>query len=174
MIIRIRIIAICLIFSGAALAALFCSGRLVMNTTYSVPVGLWWRVDETLQCGDTVRVPIAAFKSTGWMPERYWRKNGWGESRDFLKHVAGLSGDLVEPDSSGLLRVAGKVIANSAPLSFDKAGRPLSTFPLPVRLASDEVWLLSDSPRGFDSRYLGPAKREQCHKVKPILTWSKR
>ena len=174
MIIRIRIIAICLIFSGAALAALFCSGRLVLNTTYSVPVGLWWRVDEPLQGGDTVRVPIAAFKSTGWMPERYWRKNGWGESRDFLKHVAGLSGDLVETDSSGLLRVAGKVIKNSAPLSFDKAGRPLSTFPLPVRLASDEVWLLSDSPRGFDSRYLGPAKREQCHKVKPILTWSNR
>ena len=65
MIIRIRIIAICLIFSGAALAALFCSGRLVLNTTYSIPVGLWWRVDEPLQGGDTVRVPIAAFKSTG-------------------------------------------------------------------------------------------------------------
>ena len=37
MIIRIRIIAICLIFSGAALAALFCSGRLVLNTTYIAP-----------------------------------------------------------------------------------------------------------------------------------------
>ena len=122
MIIRIRIIAICLIFSGAALAALFCSGRLVLNTTYSIPVGLWWRVDEPLQGGDTVRVPIAAFRSTGWMPERYWRKNGWGESRDFLKHVAGLSGDLVEPDSSGLLRVAGKVIKKQCP-SVIRQGR---------------------------------------------------
>ena len=54
---------------GAALAALFCFGRLVMNTTHSVPVGLWWRVDETLQRGDTVRVPIADFKSTDWMPK---------------------------------------------------------------------------------------------------------
>ena len=69
MIMRIRIIAICIIFTGAALAALFCSGRLVLNTTYSVPVGLWWRVDETLQRGDTVRVPIADFKSTDWMPK---------------------------------------------------------------------------------------------------------
>ena len=69
MIIRIRIIAICLIFSGAALAALFCFGRLVMNTTHSVPVGLWWRVDETLQRGDIIRVPIADFKSTNWMPK---------------------------------------------------------------------------------------------------------
>ena len=64
-----RRIAVLILLVGAALAALFCSGRLVLNTTYSVPVGLWWRVDETLQRGDTVRVPIADFKSTDWMPE---------------------------------------------------------------------------------------------------------
>ena len=64
-----RRIAALILLVGAALAALFCSGRLVLNTTYSVHVGLWWRVDETLQRGDTVRVPIADFKSTDWMPE---------------------------------------------------------------------------------------------------------
>ena len=157
--------AVLLLVLWAILAALFCSGRLILNTTGSVPRGLWWVSGGRIQRGDTVTVPISAFRSTSWVPEAYWRKNAWGKTKAFLKRVAGLPGDSVEAGEYGLIRVAGEVVPNSAPLSADRTGRPLKAFQLPVPLASDEVWLLSDSPRGFDSRYLGPAWIEDCHKA---------
>lgn len=163
--------ALLIILLGAALASLFCSGKLILNTTASVPVGLWWQVDGPLNIGDVVRVPVETFKSTDWVPEEYWRKNAWGRNKAFLKRVAGLPGDLIEAGEYGLLRINGCIIHNSAPLSEDRAGRPLKAFPLPIRLASDEVWLLSDSPRGFDSRYLGPAELKNLHKVMPMKTF---
>ena len=157
--------AVLLFVLWAILAALFCSGRLILNTTCSVPRGLWWVSGGRIQRGDTVTVPFSAFRSTSWVPEIYWRKNAWGTPKAFLKRVAGLPGDMVEAGEYGLIRVAGEVIPNSAPLSADRAGRSLRAFQLPVVLASDEIWLLSDSPRGFDSRYLGPARIEECQKA---------
>ena len=163
--------AVLLLVLWAILAALFCSGRLILNTTGSVPRGLWWVSGGRIQRGDTVTVPISAFRSTSWVPEAYWRKNAWGKPKSFLKRVAGLPGDTVEAGEYGLIRVAGEVIPNSAPLSADRAGRPLKAFQLPVVLASNEIWLLSDSPRGFDSRYLGPAWIEECHKAVPLAVF---
>ena len=162
---RERKAVICILVVGAAIAALFSSGRLILNTTASVPIGLWWRVDGPLNLGDVVRVPIEAFKATDWVPEVYWRKNAWGDQKAFLKRVAGLPGDIIETGEYGLLCINGQLIPNSAPLSADRAGRPLKAYSLPVRLESDELWLLSDSPRGFDSRYLGAAKLEKCNKI---------
>ena len=167
---RERNAAICILILGAAIAALFSSGRLILNTTASVPIGLWWRVDGPLNLGDVVRVPIEAFKATDWVPEEKKKKNAWGNHKAFLKRVAGLPGDLIEVGDYGLLRINGHIIPNSAPLSADRAGRPLKAYPLPVRLESDELWLLSDSPRGFDSRYLGPVKYEKCNKL-VLLPW---
>lgn len=157
--------ALSIILLGAALAALFCSGKLILNTTASVPMGLWWRVGGSLNIGDVVRAPVEAFKATDWAPEVYWRKNAWGHNKAFLKRVAGLPGYLIEAGEYGLLCINGQLIPNSAPLSADRAGRPLKAYSLPVRLESDELWLLSDSPRGFDSRYLGAAKLEKCNKI---------
>ena len=162
--------ALSVIFLGAALAALFCSGKLILNTTASVPIGLWWRIDGPLTLGDVVRVPIEAFKATDWVPEVYWRKNAWGRPKAFLKRVAGLPGNIIEAGEYGLLRINGHLISNSAPLSADRAGRPLKAYPLPLQLESDEIWLLSDSPRGFDSRYLGPAQLPKNHKFIPLVT----
>ena len=163
--------AVLLLVLWAILAALSCSGRLILNTTGSVPRGLWWVSGGRIQRGDTVTVPISAFRSTSWVPEAYWRKNAWGKPKAFLKRVAGLPGDTVEAGENGLIRIAGEVVSNSAPLSADRAGRPLKAFQLPVVLASDEVWLLSDSHRGFDSRYLGPAGIEECQKTVPLAVF---
>ena len=163
--------AVLLLVLWAVIAALFCSGHLILNTTGSVPRGLWWVFGGRLQRGDIVCVPISAFRSTSWVPEVYWRKNAWGKPKAFLKRVAGLPGDTVEAGENGLIRIAGEVVSNSAPLSADRAGRPLKAFQLPVVLASDEVWLLSDSHRGFDSRYLGPAGIEECQKTVPLAVF---
>ena len=125
-----------LIIFWASIAALFCSGHLILNTTGSVPRGLWWVYGGQLHRGDIVTVPISAFRSTSWVPEAYWRKNAWDKPKAFLKRVAGLPGDTVEAVKYGLIRVAGEVIPNSALLSADRAGRILKAFQLPVTLAA--------------------------------------
>ena len=166
---RLRKTAVLLLVLWVVIFALFCSAHLILNTTGSVHRGLWWRSCGPLRYGDVVVVPTSAFRSTSWVPENYWRKNAWGKPKAFLKRVAGLPGDVVGTWQNGPIHVNGGIISNSAPLSADRAGRPLKAFHLPVILASDEVWLLSDSPRGFDSRYLGPARIEECQKAIPIL-----
>ena len=168
---RVRKAAALLIVLWAVIAALFCSGHLILNTTGSVPRGLWWVSGGRLQRGNIVCVPISAFRTASWVPEDYWHRNAWGKPKAFLKRVAGLPGDAVETWQDGPIRVNDGIIPNSAPLSADKAGRPLKAFHLPVVLTSDEVWLLSDSPRGFDSRYLGPARFNKCQKAIPLFVF---
>ena len=163
--------AIIVILVGSILAALICSECFILNTTASVPRGLWLKLDTLPQKGDFVQVPIHAFTSTDWVPHEYFRLNMWGKRKPFIKLVAGLQGDVVEQASNGLLLINGIQFPDSAPLSHDRAGRFLRAFTLPVTLASDEVWLLSDSPRGFDSRYLGTAKLSKCYKAVPLFTF---
>lgn len=163
--------ALIVIFIGSILAALICSECLILNTTASVPRGLWLKLDCLPKIGDFVQVPIEAFGSTEWVPPEYFRKNIWHKNKPFLKRVAGLHGDLIEQGDNGLILINGVPFPNSAPLSHDRAGRFLKAFQLPITLTSDEVWLMSDSPFGFDSRYLGTAKLSKCYKAVPLLTF---
>ena len=163
--------ALIIILIGAIISALICSECLILNTTASVPRGLWLKVDGLPKKGDFVQVPIDAFSSTEWVPHDYFRKNIGGKNKPFLKKVVGLHGDRITLGNNGLIFINGVPFPNSAPLSHDRAGRFLKAFTLPVTLASDEVWLLSDSPLGFDSRYLGTAKISRCYKAIPLLTF---
>ena len=135
--------ALLVILAGSVLAALISSDCFILNTTASVPSGLWLKLNSTPSIGDFVQVPIEAF--------------------------AGLHGDLIEQGDNGLILINGVPFPNSALLSHDRAGRFLKPFQLPITLTSDEVWLMSDSPFGFDSRYLGTAKLSKCHKAIPLL-----
>ena len=163
--------ALIIILIGSVLGAFICSECLILNTTASVPRGLWLKLDTLPQKGDFVQVPIDAFSSTEWVPPEYFRKNMWGKNKPFLKKIAGIHGDTIEQSNNGLILINGVPFPDSAPRSHDRAGRFLRAFPLPVTLASDEVWLLSDSPFGFDSRYLGTAKLSRCYKAVPLLTF---
>ncbi len=163
--------ALFVILVGSALAALICSECFILNTTASVPRGLWLKLDTIPQKGDFVLVPIDAFSSTEWVPPDYFRKNMWGKRKPFLKLVAGSQGDNIDLGDNGLILINGTPFQNSKPLSHDRAGRPLRAFNLPITLASDEIWLLSESPFGFDSRYLGTANIFRCYKAVPILTF---
>lgn len=163
--------ALIVMLVGAILAALTSSDCFILNTTASVPRGLWLKLDCLPKIGDFVQVPIHAFSSTEWVPHEYFRKNMWGKNKPFLKKVAGLHGDLVEQGEDGLILINGVPFPNSAPRSHDRDGRFLRAFLLPITLTSDEVWLMSDSPFGFDSRYLGAAKLSKCHKAVPLFTF---
>src|SRR5581483_3260069 len=53
-------------------------------------------------------------------------------------------------------------------------GRALRPFPFGVyRVAAGEVWVMSNHPRGLDSRYFGPVPAASIiSRLKPLLTWS--
>ena len=121
--------------------------------------------------GDFVQVPIDAFSSTEWVPPDYFMKNMWGKPKPFLKLVARSHGDTIELGNNGLILINGVPFHNNALFSHDRAEQPLRAFQLPIILASDEIWLLSESPFGFDSRYLETANIFKCYKAIPLLTF---
>lgn len=163
--------ALIVLLVGSILAALIYSECFILNTTASVPRGIWLKLDTLPQKGDFVLVPIDAFSSTEWVPPDYFRLNMWGKRKPFLKLVAGSHGDNIELGDNALILINGVPFPNSKPISHDRVGRPLRAFNLPITLASDEVWLLSESPFGFDSRYLGAANIFKCYKTIPLLTF---
>ena len=55
--------ALIIILVGSILGAFICSECLILNTTASVPRGLWLKLDCLPKKGDFVQVPIEAFSS---------------------------------------------------------------------------------------------------------------
>lgn len=75
---------------------------------------------------------------------------------DGLKRVAALPGDTVVLASNGLT-INGSFWPASKPLGQDSRGRPIHHYPFGTyHVPHGQVWLLSDNPRGWDSRYFGP------------------
>lgn len=164
-----RKFALFLIILWVVIALAFSSGKFTINVTESEPLGLWFKSGGEIASGDIILVEFKYFNSIDWVPDVYPPRNNAGDPMPFIKRVAGLPGDFVERDESGLIRVNGVVMPNSALLSRDNLGNELRAFALPIRVASNEVWLLSESPIGFDSRYLGTAKLDKCVKLKPLI-----
>ncbi|MBR0045165.1 MAG: S26 family signal peptidase, partial [Synergistaceae bacterium] len=149
------------------------SGLFTFNISSSVPLGLWLRLsNKNIKIGDIVEINFEDFiYNNDWVPEAYYKANEVGRTAPYLKRVAGLPGDVIELGEFNLLKINNKIILNSVILSQDRAGNILSSpdYSNKIKLQDNEVWLMSDSPRGFDSRYLGPAKLNKCVKVLPIL-----
>ncbi|MBR0221765.1 MAG: S26 family signal peptidase [Synergistaceae bacterium] len=151
------------------------SGLFTFNISSSVPLGLWLRLsNKNIKIGDIVEINFEDFiYNNDWVPEAYYKANEVGRTAPYLKRVAGLPGDVIELGEFNLLKINNKIILNSLVLSQDRAGNILSSpdYSNKIKLQDNEVWLMSDSPRGFDSRYLGPAKLNKCVKVLPILIY---
>lgn len=162
--------ALIIIIMGAAIAAPFLLGLLLINISYSVPLGLWFVQPGIAQheTGCYVKLYPQNFNHFEKYTTYPFSVGPSGQLLPFIKQVGGIPGDLIEAAAEGIL-VNGSILPDSQVLSADRANRPLTPFPLPYRLKSGEVWLTSNSARGFDSRYLGPALAAECRKVKPVL-----
>jgi len=89
-----------------------------------------------------------------------------------LKPVVAKADDVVELSVRGI-SVNGVLLANTAPLSKDTKGRPLTAWPFgryPV--IPGTVWVASSyHSRSFDSRYFGPVYTTAIrHRMKAFLT----
>ena len=164
--------------AGIATLALTAGGYAAgarINTTKSIPVGLYWTNSAPVEKGAYVMFcppKLGVFddaKERGYIGAGFC-EGGYGY---MMKRVLAAKDDAVTVSDDGV-RVNGELLAYSAPLHTDKAGRAMpryqsSAYPL----GAAEVLLMSDvSGTSFDGRYFGPINRTQIKTVlRPVITW---
>ncbi len=157
------------------LSIMFRLGGLYINTTSSLPVGLYRIVDEPVSKGAYVAfcppqsevfelAVIRGYINSGDCP------GGYGQ---LLKRVHAVAGDTVVIDETGIT-VNGQCLPNSVPLSIDAYGAILPQYRFDAVLGESEYLLLSDlNPHSFDARYFGVIDRAQIvHVVRPVVTFN--
>ena len=129
-----------------------------VNTTASVPVGLYWQLQRSAGKGDRVLFCPPAeplfltalargYLSPGFCP---------GGSSALIKRVVAVGGDHVVIAPTGT-SVDGVVVPNTRQRTVDTAGRRLPAYRLDAVLSAGQVLLLSDHhAASFDGRYFGP------------------
>lgn len=167
-----------LVIGGATLLMLAASGYLAgarVNTTRSIPVGLYWTSKAPVEQGAYVQFcppELGVFdqaKARGYIGAGFCQ-GGYGY---MMKRVLAATDDVITVADEGL-RVNGELLPHSAPIQSDQAGRPLPRYQSSrYTLGSSEVLLMSDvSATSFDGRYFGPVNRSQIQAViRPVITW---
>ena len=146
-----------------------------INTSKSIPVGLYWTTNGPMDKGAYVLfcpLPSGVFNEAR---ERGYIGAGFcpGDYGYLMKQVVATESDTVTVTSEGV-RINGERWPQSMPCLADKAGRLLPRFQADgYVLGHAEVLLMSDgSPTAFDGRYFGPVSRDQLKTaIKPILIW---
>lgn len=157
---------------GAALA--FAAGARI-NTTRSIPVGLYWVSSAAVEkgayvlfCPPQVQVFDEA-RARGYIGAGFC-PGGYGY---MMKRVIAAKDDDVAVSDEGV-RVNGVLLPLSAPRAVDAGGRSLPRFQADrYTLGAAELLLMSDvSGISFDGRYFGPIPRAQVRTVvSPLITW---
>lgn len=128
-----------------------------VNVTPSEPLGLWRivGVDRVLQNGDRVFVcpPVTDVMREALM--RGYLRPGLctGGFAPLIKTVAANSGQRIE--IGGLVRIDGRPLPHSRLMPRDGQGRRMVAF-AGGAVPPGEIYLHSDFPGSFDSRYFGP------------------
>ena len=144
-----------------------------INTTDSMPVGLWLETPaHAARAGDVVLVCLPDTTAVRIGQSRGYIAPGpcpTGQET-VLKPVAAGPGDEINVSPEGVT-VNGKKVRNSAQLAHDSQGRSMPAFPAghyPV--APGELWLVSaHNPRSFDSRYFAPIQAASVRStVRPL------
>jgi conjugative transfer signal peptidase TraF len=164
--------------AGIAVLALGAAGYMAgarINTTQSIPVGMYWTSGQPVAKGSYVLFcppesnVFAVAKARGYIGTGFC-PGGYGS---MMKRVVATNGDTVSIEDDGV-RVNTVLMPLSVPLRMDKAGRPLARF-VSSRFSLDgsKVLLMSDvTGASFDSRYFGPIDRSQIKTViLPVITW---
>ena len=166
------------VVGGAALAgaALAYAAGARINTTRSIPVGLYWTspgaaVEKgayVFFCPPQARVFDEA-RARGYIGAGFC-PGGYGY---MMKRVLAARGDDVAVAEEGV-RVNGALLPFSAPKAVDAGGRALPRFRADrTTLGAADVLLMSDvSGTSFDGRYFGPIDRSHIVTVvSPVITW---
>jgi conjugative transfer signal peptidase TraF len=146
-----------------------------VNTTKSIPLGLYWTSSAPLEKGAYVIFCPPNASVFDEAKERGYIAAGFcaGHYGYIIKRILAGKDDVVVVTDEGV-RVNGRLLSLSAPFKTDKAGRPMPRYQSNAfTLGASEVLLMSDvSGISFDGRYFGPLSRSQIKSViRPVLTW---
>lgn len=160
---------------GSALAGVasgFMGARI--NTTKSIPVGLYWTASEAVRPGNYVMFCPPQSEAFHLARTRRYIDAGScpGNYGFMMKRVFAVGGDRVEITANGVT-VNGLEVPNSRPLLQDGEGQSLPQIRGAFVLSSSDVLLMSGtSSTSFDARYFGLVKRIQIESViRPVFTW---
>lgn len=133
-----------------------------VQSTNSVPRGIYWRASKSFSVGDFVEVCPSEQALLQLALDRGYMVEGRCLSgvRPLIKKVVATSGDEVGFLDSGVL-VNGRRVPGSTPQRQDSLGRDLERFRGYQMLGPGDVVLLGTSRLSFDSRYFGPVSREE-------------
>jgi len=146
-----------------------------INTTRSIPVGLYWSSNVPTSKGTYVMFCPPASKAFDEAVRRGYIgigncPGGYGY---MMKQILAAKGDVISVGEEGV-RVNGELLPNSVPHEADNLNRPLPHYRTEHHiLGTSEVLLMSDgSATSFDARYFGPIPHSQIRTViHPIFTW---
>lgn len=156
-----------------ALGFMCFAAGLRVNTTRSIPVGLYRIVDEPVGKGAYVIFCPPQLPLFGEARERGYIPAGFcpGDYGFMMKRVLAMGGDVVTSMDEGL-SVNGELLPASVPLKTDKAGKAMPRYPFSdYTLGNSELLLMSDvSATSFDGRYFGPVNLPQIRGViRPVI-----
>ena len=157
------------ILAGVCLSGAWMPAKLgyCLNITPSEPVGIYQRVAGGPQRGALVLLNQPR-DSAASILGRYLPAN-----IPLIKRIAAISGDVVQAGADGVY-VNGRLWPDSVPLTHDQEGRSLRPYLFGVyRVAASRLWVMSNHPRGLDSRYFGPVPASSViSRLAPLATWS--
>lgn len=163
------------IFSVIGITQLFDIAGLRINTSPSLPVGIYITTSdpnaalvEFCPANPYAQLAIVrGYRSAG---------NCRDGAAPLLKPVIARSGDIIDVSQSGIT-VNGTPIPNTAPIKADTSGRQLVPWRAGRYLAqAGDVWVASSfNRRSFDSRYFGPIPTSAIrNRLLPLITVGKR
>ena len=150
-----------------ALATLSYVAGARINTTRSIPIGLYWVSDTEAKIGAYVLFCPPDIDAMAMAQQRGYISAGFcpGDYGYLMKRISTVGGDTVTIDSRGVA-VNGQLLPFSRPRAVDAAGRPLPELQATYTLEADQVLLMSNiSNTSFDGRYYGPVNRAQIKAV---------
>lgn len=170
---RLLLGASCLsLLSMVSLSAAYLAGYRI-NVTDSLPPGIY-RASADVPAAPPVGTMVCVLPSGEHAPAALRRGVAAGvlparwERVQLLKRVGAVAGQTVDyvelGDGTGILTIAGRTERVAALRHQTPAGEALPSVDYPATVEEGEVWLHSDHPKGFDSRYFGPVAIEalQC------------
>ncbi|EGQ8484964.1 conjugative transfer signal peptidase TraF [Vibrio diabolicus] len=171
------------IYSGVAIAgaammllgaACYYTGVRI-NTTKSIPLGLYWTSDAPIEKGAYVLFCPPDTDVFATAKERTYIGGGFcpGGYGYMMKRILAAKGDTVKITDDGVL-VNGELLDYSKLKTTDLGGRELPQYrSTQYTLGDSELLLMSDvSGNSFDARYFGPVNSSQVETViRPVFVW---
>ena len=168
------ILALTVCLALLILGNLIAAAGLRLNFTPSMPLGIYrFEALSPREIHRDMLVAVCAPSKAAQLGRRrgYLSRGACAEnSEPLLKTVAAVAGDDAAILPCGV-RVDGRLLRDSKPLAFDRAGRPLVSWPRGhFRISRGAIWLYADHERSWDSRYWGPVPEQNVlAKAVPVL-----